>query len=148
VINTFETSQRPYRRVAFERLERISYPLIQLHICEAARRWPGELWIESNGVGDPLIENLEVKATPFVTTARSKLQALQALQLLFEQGDLLATFDARERAALIGCSWDDDHTPDEVMSLAIFAHVVSQHSAQPSTVPAAVVTSSQLFGGR
>lgn len=147
VINTFETGTRPYRRVAFERLERISYPLIQLHIAETARRWPGRLVIESNGPGDPLIENLDVPATPFVTTARSKLQALQALQLLFEQGDIQATFDARERAALIGCSWDEAHTPDEVMSLAIFAASVAHHEA-PSTIPAAVVTASQLFGGR
>lgn len=149
VINTFETGQRPYRRVAFERLERVSYPVIQLHIAEAARRWPGQLVIESNGVGDPLIENLAVHAEPFTTTARSKLQALQALQLLFEQGDIQATFDARERAALVGCSWDETHTPDEVMSLAIFAHIVQQHGAQQlSTIPAAVVTSAQLFGGR
>lgn len=126
VINTFDTAERPYRRVAFERLERVSYPLIQQHISETARRWPGQLWIESNGVGDPLIENLDVAAEPFITTARSKLQALQALQLLFEQGDIQAAWDARERAALIGCSWDETHTPDEVMSLAIFAHVVSQ----------------------
>lgn len=147
VINTFETSQRPYRRVAFERLERISYPLIQFHIAETARRWPGQLWIESNGPGDPLIENMEVPATPFVTTQKSKLQALQALQFLFEQADIRAVFDSRERAALVGCSWDEDHTPDEVMSLAIFAHVVSQRSDQPSATPAAVVTSAQLFGG-
>ncbi len=151
VINTFETSARPYRRVAFERLERISYPLIQLHIAEVARRWPGQLWIESNGPGDPLIENLDVPAIPFVTTAKSKLQALQALQLLFEQADILATFDSRERAALVGCSWDENHTPDEVASLMIFAHVVTQmQQSQPSTMPASVVTSGQLFniGGR
>jgi 5-enolpyruvylshikimate-3-phosphate synthase len=43
------------------------------------------------------------------------------LQLLFEQGDIRAQWDARERAALVGCSWDEEHTPDEVMSLAIFA---------------------------
>jgi len=126
VINTFEISRRPYRRVDFERLERISYPLIQQHIEAHARRWPGALWIESNGIGDPLIENLEVAAEPFITTAKSKLQALQSLQLLFEQGDICATFDSRERTALIGCSWDEQHTPDEVMSLAIFAAVAGK----------------------
>jgi hypothetical protein len=121
VINTFDISQSPYRRVAFDRLERVPYPLIQQRIAETARRWPGRLVIESNGVGDPLIENLDVHAQSFVTTAKSKLQALQALQLLFEQGVIRAQWDARERAALVGCSWDEEHTPDEVMSLAIFA---------------------------
>lgn len=136
VINTFETSQKPYRRVAFERLERLSYPLIQQRIEARARRWPGMLIIESNGIGDPLIENLDVPAEPFITTARSKLQALQSLQLLFEQGDIRATFDDRERAALIGCSWDEAHTPDEVMSLAIFAHTVMQPESETAAAPA------------
>lgn len=125
VINTFDIAQTPYRRVAFERLERVPYPFIQQAIETQAKAYPGQLVIESNGVGDPLIENLNVFAQPFVTTARSKVQALQALQLLFEQGNIRASWDARERAALIGCSWDEDHTPDEIMSLAIFAASVA-----------------------
>lgn len=130
VINTFDTRQTPYRRVAFERLERTPYPFIQQTIEQTARRWPGRLVVESNGVGDPLVENLNVYAEPFLTTARSKLQALQALQLLFENGDIRADFDARERAALIAESWDADHTADEVMSLALFAATV-QHMGTP-----------------
>jgi hypothetical protein len=125
VINTFDVSQKPYRRVDFDRLERVPYPLIQQRIEETARRWPGQLVVESNGPGDPLIENLNVRAEPFLTTARSKMQALQALQLLFEQGDIRATWDARERAALIAESWDADHTADETMSLAFFAATVN-----------------------
>ncbi len=121
VINTFDITGWPYSRVAFERLERIPYPRIQQRVEARARRYPGDLWIESNGIGDPFIENLNVPALPFLTTARSKVQALQALQLLFEQRSILAAWDDRERAALIGCSWDDEHTADEVMSLAIFA---------------------------
>lgn len=121
VINTFDTSRLPYQRVAFERLERVPYPFIQQQIEARVQTYPGELWIESNGIGDPLIENLEVPAEPFVTTAKSKVQALQSLQLLLERGELAAQWDARERAALIACAWDDDHTADEVMSLAIGA---------------------------
>ena len=124
VINTFDVSRTPYRRVAFERLERVSYPLIQQRIAARAKVYPGQVIVESNGVGDPLIENTEAAITPFLTTAKSKLQALQSLQLLFERGDIHAQWDSRERAALIGCSWDEAHTPDEVMSLAIFASVV------------------------
>lgn len=124
IINTFDVSSLPYVRVAFDRLERVPYPAIQQAITARARAYPGATYVESNGVGDPVIENLDVPVIPFVTTARSKLQALQALQLLFERGQIRAAWDARERAALIGCSWDDDHTPDEVMSLALFAAAV------------------------
>jgi hypothetical protein len=121
IINTFDSSQAPYRRVAFNRLERVPYPIIQQAIEAQARQYPGLLVVESNGVGDPVIENLNVHAQPFITTAKSKVQALQALQLLFEQGDIHAQWDARERAALVKCAWNDDHTADEVMSLAIGA---------------------------
>lgn len=124
VINVFETSSTPYRRVHFERLERTPYPYIQSRLKSTYATYPGRMVVESNGVGDPLIENTDVPIEPFTTTARSKLQALQALQLLFEQGNIRAQWDSRERAALIGCSWDEDHTPDEVMSLAIMAAVV------------------------
>lgn len=121
IINTFDTSTMPYRRVAFNRLERVPYPIIQQAIEQQARSYPGTLIVESNGIGDPVIENLNVYAQPFITTAKSKVQALQALQLLFEQGNIKAQWDARERIALVKCAWDEDHTPDEVMSLAIGA---------------------------
>jgi len=39
-------------------------------------------------VGDPVIENLSVKVTPFATTAKSKLQILDGLSLALEQGDV------------------------------------------------------------
>lgn len=126
IINTFETSEKPYCRVAFNRLERVPYPVIQEAIERQATEYPGTLIIESNGVGDPLIENLNVPAQPFITTAKSKVQALQALQLLFEQGNLRASWDARERVALVKCAWDEDHTPDEVMSLAIGAQALDR----------------------
>lgn len=121
IINTFETTQQPYRRVWFERLERVPYPYITQRLESVARQFPGRMVIESNGVGDPLIEATNVAIEPFVTTARSKLQALQGLQLLFEQREIFAEWDSRERQALLDARWDDDHTADEVMSLAIFA---------------------------
>jgi hypothetical protein len=128
IINTFDASQTPYQRVAFERLERVSYPIIQQRIDARAREYPGETWVESNGIGDPTIENLETPVTPFITTARSKMQALESLQWLFERGYIKAKWDARERAALVKAAWDDDHTADEVMSLAIAASVL-RHGA-------------------
>jgi hypothetical protein len=125
VINTFDVTRAPYTRVSFERMYGAPYPLIQQAIEHRAQEYPGAVYVESNGVGDPVIENLTMPVTPFLTTQRSKVQALQALQLLFERGDIKARWDARERAALISASWDDDHTADEVMSLAIAAtHMV------------------------
>jgi hypothetical protein len=146
IINTFDMDTWPYERVAFERFERVSYPVMQAAIEHRYTVYPGELIIEQNGIGDPVIENLKVPATPFLTTELSKMNALKALQLIFEQYRMKAQWDARERRALISCSWEDDHTADEVMSLAIFAQSVPVERPRPP-IPAAVVTSAQLFGG-
>ena len=130
VINTFDITARPYQRVAHERIERLSYPLIQQKIEARSRRYPGTLWIESNGVGDPVIENLNVPSRPFVTTAKSKVQALQSLALLLERGDLKATWTTQERYELTIYRYDDrDLVQDCVMSLAIGADaLVSQRT--------------------
>jgi hypothetical protein len=41
VINTIDTTSLPYQRVAFERLERVPYPVIQSAIERRARAYPG-----------------------------------------------------------------------------------------------------------
>jgi hypothetical protein len=130
VINTVDATERPYQRVAHERIERQPYPLIQQKIAERVRKYPGKLRVESNGVGDPVIENLDVPAEPFVTTARSKVQALQAMALLLERGDFKAQWTAQERYELTIYRYDDrDLVQDCVMSLAIGADaLVSQRT--------------------
>lgn len=129
VINTFDISREPYQRVAHERVERLPYPLIQEKIEARARAYPGELWIESNGVGDPVIENLDVPAHPFVMTVKSKVQAIQSLQLLLEHDRIKALWTDQERRELLGYQWDDRAlVQDCVMSLAIAASILTQYT--------------------
>jgi hypothetical protein len=128
VINVFDVSVQPVQRVYHERLERLPYPVIQQHIEQAWNHYPGKLVIESNGIGDPLIENLAVPAEPFVTSSKSKVQAIQALQLLLEQGALKADWTEQERRELMGYQWDDRNlVQDCVMSLAIGAYYLTAH---------------------
>jgi hypothetical protein len=127
VINTIDMTVSPYQRVAHERIERAPYPIIQQALERRAAAYPGVTVVESNGVGDPVIENLTVYAQPFTTTARSKVQAIQALQLLLEHDRLKARWTAQERRELIGYQWDDKAlTQDCVMSLAIGALSIAQ----------------------
>jgi hypothetical protein len=122
VLNVFDTTEEPFQRVYHDRLLRVSYPAIQAQIERVAAVYPGTVWIESNGVGDPLIENLAIPVQRFVTTQRSKVQAIQALQLLLEQGRLKAEWTEQERRELTLYQWDDrDIVQDCVMSLAIGA---------------------------
>jgi len=73
------------------------YPSIQARIERRAAAYPGPHVVESNGVGDPVIENLAVKVQPFTTTAKTKQQAIEALQLLIQHGQL--KYDPRRNAA-------------------------------------------------
>jgi hypothetical protein len=127
VINAIDLNTHPYQRVYHERIERAPYPLLQQRIELAARSYAGILVVESNGVGDPVIENLAVRAQPFTTTARSKVQAIQSLALLLEHGRLKARWTAQERRELLGYMYDDARlTQDCVMSLAIGAMSIAQ----------------------
>lgn len=127
VINVIDVTELPYQRVYHERLEQIPYPVIQQRIAVAQRAYGATLWVESNGVGDPVIENLDVPARPFVTTAKSKVQAIQALALLLERGNLKAQWTAQERRELSVYRYDDaDLTQDCVMSLAIAAYAIER----------------------
>ncbi len=125
VINTFDVTEEPYQRVRHERIERAPYPIIQQRLEARLAAYPGLLTVESNGVGDPVIENTNAPITPFVTTVRSKVQAIQSLQLLLEHDRLKAKWTAQERRELTGYQWDDrDLVQDCVMSLAIGAHAL------------------------
>lgn len=118
---TIDHTYWPWQLVAFERFQGLPYPAIQDAIEKRHKTYGGRTVVESNGVGDPVIENLAILAEPFVTTARSKVDGITALQLVMERGALKANIPqvTREMKAY---RWDDRTlTQDCVMMLAIAA---------------------------
>lgn len=117
--------------VGFERFL-APYPVIQSRI-EARKRQMGRTWVESNGVGDPVIENLTEAVEPFVTTARTKTQAIQALQLLIQKGRF--KHDEPQLDRELGLYEHDDKLliQDSVMAAAIAAYQVIE-GGQPAGV--------------
>lgn len=108
--------------VAFDRFL-APYPVIQARIEERARRF-GRTIVESNGVGDPVIENLSVQVEPFTTTARTKTQALQSLQLLMQQRAFKFGEGHEQLGRELSLYQHDDHNlvQDCVLSAAIAAY--------------------------
>jgi hypothetical protein len=82
-------------------------------------------------VGDPVIENLTVSVEPFQTTVRSKVQAIQALQLLIQQGRFKAGAEHDQLMRELSLYEHDDKNlvQDSVMALAIAVQDV--HQAKP-----------------
>ncbi len=119
---TFDVTTAPFRVVAYERHLNLPYPQQAARIEACARRYPGKVVVESNGSGDPLIEFLDVAVEPFTTTAKTKRNALDALKLLMQRGELVAPDLPQWRRELsIYAHQDRDLTQDCVMASAIAA---------------------------
>ena len=108
-----------WHEVAFWR-DRVPYPVVEA-VIDARTALYGPPYIESNGVGDPVIENLTTAALPFTTTARTKLQAVQALQLLLQHGHLKYGSPELDRELALYEWADEALVQDCVMAAAIGA---------------------------
>lgn len=135
---TIDISSRPYQLVAFERFVHASYPEQQGAIERRDQRYPGRTVVESNGIGNPVIQNLLVNVDPFVTTAKSKKHAIDALKLLLQRGDLQAPpIPQMKREMEMYQRIDHALVQDCVMMLAIAASQLVNHVAEMS--PDAIV---------
>lgn len=121
VIVTLDVTERPYQVCHFERHLGLPYPSIQARIDGVCAMYGGVVWVESNGIGDPVIENLNYIVNPFTTTQRSKYNAISALALLHERGDIKYEIPAL-RSEVELYQWKDaDLAQDCVMAAAIAA---------------------------
>ncbi len=115
-----------WHEIAFDRML-VPYPVVQTSIEDRHRTLRGRTYVESNGVGDPVIENVTVPVKPFTTTAKTKVQAIQALQLLIQQGRLKYGNEQLDRELGLYQWKDDSIIQDSVIAAAIAAyHVVHQ----------------------
>ncbi len=113
-----------WHEVAYERVL-VPYPTVGGMIETRTRQFGGMHAVESNGVGDPLIEFLTEDVERFLTTAKSKVQAIQALQLLIQQGKLKHANEQLDRELNL-YQWDDaGQVTDSVMAAAIAAYHVT-----------------------
>lgn len=119
---TIDVSVAPFQMVAFERALHLPYPTQATHIAERVVAYPGKVLVESNGVGDPLIDFLTVKVEPFTTTSLTKRNAITALSLLLQRHELIAPEIAQLKQELLAYQWQDERlVQDCVMALAIAA---------------------------
>jgi len=142
---TLDVTEYPWRIVAWERQESLPYPAIQALIESRAARWPGRHIVESNGIGDPVIENLRIRVEPWLTTARSKQQMIEALVLRLERGEIAWSSDLRQLTAEMTLyQWNDaDLVQDSVISLA-GAVVSASASPAVASAPGRTVSVSQI----
>lgn len=129
---TWGLSGATWNLIAFDRM-RAPYTVLQHAIEKRYNDYEGAHLVESNGVGDPVIDNLLIPVKPFLTSNRSKANAVEKLKILSEKRRLkLPTETQREALSLsvTGCEqlmvemdayeyMDEKLIQDTVMSAAI-----------------------------
>ena len=114
--------------VRYERVL-VPYPVVVSMIERRHKQLPGQTVVESNGIGDPVIEHLGVRVTPFTTTAKTKVQAIQALQLLLQRGHFKHDTEQLHRELDL-YSWSDDGLVTDSVMAAAFAAFAIQDPAR------------------
>lgn len=125
VINVVDVTVTPHQRVFHERLLHVPYPVMQQRVETIYSQYGGIMIVESNGVGDPFIENLRIPVIPFVSSHRHKIDAITALQVLLEHKRIKARWTEQERRELEQYQWSDKKLiQDCVMSLSFNAYYI------------------------
>lgn len=132
---TIDYTAMPWDIVAYDRLLGAPYPLIQDTIEARHRLYGGRTIVEANGPGAPVIQGLGVAVEAFATTARSKVDAINALQIILERGALRADIPQLKRE-LKAYRWDDSNlVQDCVLALAIAAKHLPPPGRRGSSAP-------------
>ena len=90
VIVVLDVTEKPYKLVHFERFNRRPYAEVIMRIKDLYKRFNHpKVLIDSTGVGDPVLEDLQdIGAEGYVFTSKSKVQLIQRLQACLENGDV------------------------------------------------------------
>jgi hypothetical protein len=87
---TIDISTIPFSVAHIEHHYRLDYTLQGALIDAIGTLYPGETLVESNGPGDPLIAFLNIPVIPFFTTALSKKNIIDSLQLLLAKSEIIS----------------------------------------------------------
>jgi hypothetical protein len=137
--------------VELDRSNRVDYAVQRGRLRALADRWhPKQILAESNSIGQPIMEQLSrdgLRVQPFTTTNASKTQAIEALALAFERGDIrilndpvlineLLAYQAEHSASgLLRYGAPSGQHDDCVMALAIAWSAISGQDQAVYTVP-------------
>jgi hypothetical protein len=120
---TLDTSVVPWRVVAVWSGNREPWPVTQQRISRRRDIYKSEIWIDATGIGDPIIDNLEVPSScvnPYIFTGPSKERLITNLQACIENRRVAIPAHRKLRQELLDYQWaDKDLETDFVMALGL-----------------------------
>lgn len=139
VLTCWDITSAPYQLVHYLRLVRRPYPVIQNTIETVHVQYPGQTYIEDNGAGRSVIENLNTPASGNNVGQASKIKMILSLKIGMERGFVKFT-EKQLIQELSGYMWDDKGlVQDSVMAAAgaiSKAGVPSEYGSTPISMEA------------
>lgn len=127
VITTLRCDVYPMKLVAFERLNKVEWPVMIAKFDARIQRYSGFATFDGTGLGDVAAGYLHEPALPFIFTARTKADAMSKYIRAIELGEIKAPYIAYMDAEHRYASFDDvyvgqaynSHTPDSMIAGAL-----------------------------
>ncbi|AGK61490.1 hypothetical protein Asulf_01507 [Archaeoglobus sulfaticallidus PM70-1] len=141
VIVVLDVTEKPYRLIYFERYNRRPYAETIFRIKDLHKRFNlARVLIDSSGVGDPVLEDLQgIGAEGYVFTSKSKVQLINRLVAAMENGEVkypyiedlikeLQFFEYQLTRTGIKMGARQGFNDDCVIALALAVWIAEQHS--------------------
>jgi hypothetical protein len=123
VITTIRTDCRPMRIVAFERCQRLPWPVMVRKLDDRMRRYRGRGMHDGTGLGDVVEGYLTTGVTPFIMVGRARSDLLSEYISAIERDEILSPhirfMEAEHRLASVDDVYGSGHLPDSIAAGAL-----------------------------
>ncbi len=89
VIVTFRVDVKPFRLVAFERMQRLAWPTMIMRFENRLQRYPGRGAHDATGLGDVIAGYMTEEAEPVIMAGRARSEMLSHYVTAVENGDVV-----------------------------------------------------------
>jgi hypothetical protein len=142
-IETYRIDVNPARLVAFERMQRLPWPVMVNKYNERVNRYPGEAYHDGTGIGDVVAGYLTVPADGVIMVGRTRADMLTNYIAAIERGELesplIHSLEAEHRYASVDDVYagGEGHLPDGISAGALaYMGISGQGTLTFDTAPA------------
>lgn len=135
VIPTLRTDERPMRLIAYERMQRLPWPVMIAAFDGRLARYGGTAAHDGTGIGDVVDAHITESADAVILSGRTRTDLLSEYIAALERGEIImprirSLYDAH-RYASVNDVYGSGHLPDEICAMAL-AYRASKTAPAPA----------------
>jgi hypothetical protein len=123
VIITYRFDVKPARLVAYERMQRMPWPVMIARFDARCARFPGSAAHDGTGIGDVVDGVMGSAAEAFMMVGRARADLLSEYVAAVERGEFIAphidAMEASHRLASVDDLYGSGHPPDDIVAGAL-----------------------------